>query len=99
MGNKEAFILTTSVAIICGLTLWFTFDATHTMYELYEIENILETFGRSILSTLDGNDERKYGYSGYFGGHVNAFDKKHTHMRAAVSPTNTPLEEYTLMPI
>lgn len=32
MGNKEAFILTTSVAIICGLVLWFTFDATHAMY-------------------------------------------------------------------
>lgn len=76
-----------------------TYDIADTMYELYGIENKPETFGRSVLKTLDGNDERKYGYSGYFGGHVNIFDKKHTYMRAAVSPTNTPLEEYTLMPM
>lgn len=76
-----------------------TYDIAETMYELYDIKDTAPTFGRSILKTINSQDERNYGYSGYFGGHVNIFDKKYTYMRAAVSPTNTPLEEYTLMPM
>ncbi len=75
-----------------------TYDIAQTMYSLFEVEDAPETFGRSLVE-LAMADDRKYGYTGYFAGHVNIFDKRYTYMRGAVRPDNMPLKEYTLMPM
>lgn len=75
-----------------------TYDIADTMYDLFNVADAPKTFGKSLLKLIE-NDDREYGYTGYFGGHVNVFDKKHTYMRGSVNPQNRPLEEYTLMPM
>lgn len=75
-----------------------TYDIAATMYDLFEVDNAPETYGKSLLKLMD-DDDRKYGVTGYFAGHVNIFDKEFTYMRGAVQPDNMPLHEYTLMPM
>lgn len=75
-----------------------TYDIAETMYDLFEINTNTETFGTSLKELLK-NDDREYGLTGYFGGHLNVFDKEYTYMRGSATVDNMPLEEYTLMPM
>ncbi len=75
-----------------------TYDIADTIYDLFQTPNAPKTFGKSLLKLIE-NDDREFGYTGYFGGHLNIFDKQYTYMRGAVEPHNVPLKEYTLMPM
>ncbi len=75
-----------------------TYDIADTMYDIFKIENKPNTYGRSLLEALE-NDSREFGITGYYGGHVNIFDKKYTYMRGSKTPQNEPRKEYTLMPM
>lgn len=76
-----------------------TYDIAPTIYDLYELETHPETFGSSILKIIDGSVKREFGYCGYFGGHLNVFNHDYTYMRGSVTIDNSPLKEYTLMPM
>lgn len=75
-----------------------TYDIAETMYDLFEINLNTKTFGTSLKELLR-NDDREYGLTGYFGGHLNVFDKEYSYMRGSATVDNMPLEEYTLMPM
>ena len=53
------------------------------------------------IRTVIENDEkiRDYALFGIHGAHVNIYDGKYIYMKAPVSEKNTPLYEYTLMPM
>ncbi len=69
---------------------------------------ILDFFGLDIPETMLGiplretlaNDTptREAALFGHFGGQINVTDGRYVYMRAAATPDNTPLYEYTLMP-
>lgn len=75
-----------------------TYDIADTIYELFDISDKPNTYGKSLLKLVE-NDDRVYGFTGYFAGHINIFDKQYTYMRGSSRIDNKPLEEYTLMPM
>lgn len=75
-----------------------TYDIAQTMYDLFDVTNAPNTFGSSLVKLM-ADDSREYGYTGYFAGHVNIFNKQYTYMRGSKNPNNMPLKEYTLMPM
>lgn len=76
-----------------------TIDIAPTLLDYFGLETPPDMQGRDLAAVL-GDDRRlrEGALFGIHGGHVNVTDGRHVYMRAAASPENGPLEEYTLMP-
>ncbi|MEU1803779.1 sulfatase [Streptomyces sp. NPDC019937] len=76
-----------------------TIDIAPTLLRYFGLESPPDMQGRDLAAVL-GDDRRLRDGAlfGIHGGHVNVTDGRYVYMRAAVSPENGPLEEYTLMP-
>jgi arylsulfatase A-like enzyme len=76
-----------------------TIDIAPTMLNFFGVEPTADMQGRDLASVLE-SDQRIHDGAlfGVHGGHVNVTDGRYVYMRAAAEQSNTPLEEYTLMP-
>ncbi|HKU12301.1 MAG TPA: sulfatase [Sinomonas sp.] len=76
-----------------------TIDIAPTMLKYFELEPTPDMQGRDLATVLeDGTKVREAALFGIHGGHVNVTDGRYVYMRAAVDASNTPLEDFTLMP-
>jgi arylsulfatase A-like enzyme len=76
-----------------------TIDLPATLLDYFGCELPPDMQGKPLGETV-ANDApvREAALYGIHGGHVNCTDGRYTYMRAPVSPDNTPLNNYTLMP-
>ncbi len=76
-----------------------TIDIAPTVLDFFAIERPQDMQGHTLRQRML-NDEpvRDASLYGVMGGHVNVTDGQYTYMRANVTPDNTPLHDYTLMP-
>lgn len=76
-----------------------TIDLAPTLLEYFGVERPADMMGIPLRQTVaDDAPVREAGLFGLFGGHVSVTDGRYVYMRAAVTPTNRPLYEHTLMP-
>ncbi|GAA2937393.1 sulfatase [Microbacterium luteolum] len=77
-----------------------TIDIAPTILEYFAVAPTADMSGSAITADADGaGDEPRPGaLFGIHGGHVNVTDGRFVYMRACATPSNEPLEEYTLMP-
>lgn len=76
-----------------------TIDLPATLLEYFGVDRPADMEGVPLRETVaEDAPVREVGLYGLFGGHVNCTDGRYTYMRANVTPDNTPLYEYTLMP-
>lgn len=76
-----------------------TIDIAPTMLRFFGLEPTGDMQGHDLsLALNDGTFPREAAIFGAFGGHVNVTDGRHTYMRSAADSSNSPLENYTLMP-
>ncbi|MBN1373284.1 MAG: sulfatase [Anaerolineaceae bacterium] len=74
-------------------------DLPVTLLEYFDVDRPAEMQGVSLREALaSGAPTREAALFGMLGGHINVTDGRYVYMRAPVSPNNTPLYEYTLMP-
>ena len=76
-----------------------TIDIAPTLLRYFGLTTPPDMQGRDLAAAL-GDDQRlrEGALFGIHGGHVNVTDGRYVYMRAAATPENGPLEEYTLMP-
>jgi arylsulfatase A-like enzyme len=76
-----------------------TIDIAPTMLNFFGLQPTADMQGRDLAAVLE-SDRRIHDGAlfGVHGGHVNVTDGRYVYMRAAVAQSNSPLEEYTLMP-
>jgi arylsulfatase A-like enzyme len=76
-----------------------TIDLAPTLLDYFKVNRPASMQGFALASTIaDDTACREAGLFGMFGGHVNVTDGRYVYMRAAATPENSPLFEYTLMP-
>jgi hypothetical protein len=76
-----------------------TIDIAPTVLHFFGLDPTPDMQGRDLAQVLDDDRQVHDGaLFGQHGGHVNVTDGRYVYMRAAVDPSNDPLEEYTLMP-
>ncbi|HWS49454.1 MAG TPA: sulfatase [Microbacterium sp.] len=77
-----------------------TIDIAPTVLGFFGLEPTPDMSGRDLAPVIadDGGEPRAGALFGIHGGHVNVTDGRYVYMRAPLQPSNTPLEEYTLMP-
>ncbi|BCW47551.1 sulfatase [Arthrobacter sp. StoSoilB5] len=76
-----------------------TIDIAPTMLRFFGVEPTQDMQGQDLATVLqDDSEVREAALFGIHGGHVNVTDGRYVYMRAAVEPSNAPLEDYTLMP-
>jgi len=76
-----------------------TIDLGPTLLEAFDAPIPPDMQGRPLRETLERDEPvRTACLFGRFGQHVSVTDGRYVYMRAPVSPDNTPLNEYTLMP-
>ena len=76
-----------------------TIDLGPTLLDLFGLEPTTDMQGQSLARVIaDGAALREAALFGIHGGHANVTDGRHVYMRAAVTPDNQPLYDYTLMP-
>ncbi len=76
-----------------------TIDIAPTMLRYFGLEPTADMQGQDLAAVLEEDTEvRDAALFGIHGGHVNVTDGRYVYMRAAAAPSNTPLENYTLMP-
>jgi arylsulfatase A-like enzyme len=76
-----------------------TIDLAPTLLEFFDVPMPTDMQGQAIRQRLiDDTPVREAGLYGVMGGQVNVTDGRYVYMRAHVTPDNTPLFEYTLMP-
>jgi len=76
-----------------------TIDIAPTMLRFFGVEPTQDMQGQDLAAVLqDDSEVREAALFGIHGGHVNVTDGRYVYMRAAVDPSNAPLEDYTLMP-
>ena len=76
-----------------------TIDIAPTLLRFFDVEPPPDMQGQDLATVLEGDDPvRAGGLFGIHGGHVNVTDGRYVYMRASADATNSPLEEYTLMP-
>lgn len=76
-----------------------TIDIAPTMLRFFGLEPAPDMQGQDLALVLENDTEvREAALFGIHGGHVNVTDGRYVYMRAAVDPSNAPLEDYTLMP-
>ncbi|WP_194396626.1 sulfatase [Microbacterium atlanticum] len=73
-----------------------TIDIPTTLLDFFGVERTDDMTGIPLAGDADAAHEGAL--FGIHGGHVNVTDGRHVYMRAADSPANSPLEEFTLMP-
>ena len=77
-----------------------TIDLPATLLEFFNVGLPKNMQGRPIRTVIEKNEKiRDYALFGIHGAHVNIYDGKYIYMKAPVSEKNTPLYEYTLMPM
>jgi len=76
-----------------------TIDLAPTLLEYFGAEGTADMQGAVLRDTIaDDAPVRRAGLFGTHGAHVNCTDGRYVYMRAPVTPQNTPLFNYTLMP-
>ncbi|MFF7656675.1 sulfatase [Streptomyces sp. NPDC007983] len=76
-----------------------TIDIAPTLLRYFGRTTPPDMQGRDLAAVLDDDRRLREGaLFGIHGGHVNVTDGRYVYMRAAATPENGPLEEYTLMP-
>jgi arylsulfatase A-like enzyme len=76
-----------------------TIDIAPTMLKYFELEPTPDMQGRDLAVVLEDDTKvREAALFGIHGGHVNVTDGRYVYMRAAIDASNTPLEDFTLMP-
>ena len=76
-----------------------TIDLGPTLLDVFGLERQPDMEGRSIIPALKSDQPiRKTALFGMHGGHVNITDGRYVYMRAPPDRSNSPIEEYTLMP-
>ncbi|WP_235835627.1 MULTISPECIES: sulfatase [Arthrobacter] len=76
-----------------------TIDIAPTMLRYFGLEPTPDMQGRDLAVVLEDDAQvRDAALFGIHGGHVNVTDGRYVYMRAAVDPSNGPLEDFTLMP-
>ncbi|AWT59965.1 MAG: Choline-sulfatase [Candidatus Moanabacter tarae] len=74
-------------------------DLGPTLLDFFGLELTSEMRGSNLKDVIESDTSvRNAAIFGTHGGHVNVTDGKFVYMRSAVSPENTPLYNYTLMP-
>lgn len=77
-----------------------TIDLPATVLEFFNVGLPKNMQGRPIRTVIEKDEKiRDYALFGIHGAHVNIYDGKYIYMKAPVSEKNTPLYEYTLMPM
>ncbi|WP_306317049.1 MULTISPECIES: sulfatase [unclassified Streptomyces] len=80
-------------------TLARTIDLAPTVLAHFALTPPADMQGRDLAAVARGETPPADGaLFGIHGGHVNVTDGRYVYLRAAAHPSNTPLEEYTLMP-
>ncbi|MCX2746811.1 sulfatase [Arthrobacter sp. MI7-26] len=76
-----------------------TIDIAPTMLRYFSLEPTPDMQGQDLALVLEDDSEvREAALFGIHGGHVNVTDGRYVYMRAAKDPSNSPLEDFTLMP-
>jgi arylsulfatase A-like enzyme len=76
-----------------------TIDIAPTLYEYFGVDIPEDVEGVGLRDAVASDSlVREAGLFGIHGGQVNCTDGRHLYMRAAASPENTPLYNYTVMP-
>ncbi|MCI8403104.1 MAG: sulfatase-like hydrolase/transferase [Lachnospiraceae bacterium] len=87
---------------VCGerrQALCQTIDIPVTLLDFFGVPAAPEMQGKSLEGVLRFDEAvREYAVFGFHGSFVNITDGKNLYMRAAATVSNTPLNEYTLMP-
>lgn len=77
-----------------------TIDLPATLLEFFGISCPEDMQGKPIRTVIEEDKPiRDYALFGIHGAHVNIFDGRYIYMKAPVSEANTPLYEYTTMPM
>ena len=77
-----------------------TIDLAPTILGFFGKQVPSDTQGKSLESVIkDDTPVREAALYGIHGGHVNCTDGRYVYMRASASPENSPLYNYTLMPM
>lgn len=77
-----------------------TIDLAPTVLEYFGLDIPKDMQGRSMKPVLENDEQiREGGLFGIHGGHVNVTDGRYVYMRASKTKENTPLFNYTLMPM
>lgn len=72
-----------------------TIDIPLTLLDFFGVAPTPDMIGQPLTAQSDGHDGALFGV---YGGHVNVTDGRYVYMRAADDVSNSPLEEFTLMP-
>ncbi|RSN46933.1 sulfatase [Actinomadura sp. WAC 06369] len=76
-----------------------TIDFGPTLLDYFGVERTPDMRGVPLRDTIAADRPvRTAGLFGNHGGHINVTDGRHVYMRACATPTNRPLDEFTLMP-
>lgn len=76
-----------------------TIDLAPTLLQLFGVDIPKDMQGKDLQETIASDRPvREAALFGLHGAHVNVTDGRYVYMRAPVSPENTPLYNYTLMP-
>ncbi|MFM9281181.1 sulfatase [Paenibacillus jiagnxiensis] len=76
-----------------------TIDLAPTLLQLFGVDIPKDMQGKDLQETIASDQPvREAALFGLHGAHVNVTDGRYVYMRAPVSPDNTPLYNYTLMP-
>jgi arylsulfatase A-like enzyme len=76
-----------------------TIDIAPTILSFFDLAPGADMLGRDLAAAVtEQRNTRDAILFGIHGGHVTVSDGRFVYMRAAVDPSNSPLEEYTLMP-
>jgi arylsulfatase A-like enzyme len=77
-----------------------TIDLAPTLLEYFDVPLPADMQGIPLRRTIaDDTPVREAGLFGLFGAQVNVTDGRYVYMRGSARPDNTPLYEYTLMPV
>ncbi len=77
-----------------------TIDIPATLLEFFGISRPKDMQGRPLRTVIEERKPiRDYALFGIHGAHVNVFDGRYVYMKAPAAEKNTPLFEYTLMPM
>lgn len=76
-----------------------TIDIAPTLLRFFGLQATADMQGRDLAAILSGTTPaHEEALFGIHGGHVNITDGRYVYMRGALEPSNTPIEQYTLMP-
>ena len=77
-----------------------TIDIPATLLEFFGLDCPPDMQGRPLRTVIEENKPvRDYALFGIHGAHINVFDGRYVYMKAPATEKNTPLFEYTLMPM